>query len=530
MESNKDFSLKKWYKIFIIMIVTNILILGIFSFVSATLTNSYLNEINETYVPLLKNAMLIDMYHDGLRGNVVNAMYASLTNAQQSEKDDILAENKDFTKKFTETIETINKLKIDPELKNNFTEVTVLIKNYVEGSTKVINSAFISNKKIDSIEVEKFMNLFKNLEEKLDKFSKSIQEKVDTEIKRDDEISQNLKYVTLLAVLFFILLTLLFGYFFITKITTAINTIVTSLFSQSQDILQEASHLNDTSRELNLGTQNQNASLQKTASAVQEISSMIKKTSEGTNESSDLSKNSEKTVQNGAQIVLKLISCIDKIRSGNKEVMQQVKQGNDRIKDIIKVIAEISNKTKVINDIVFKTKLLSFNASVEAARAGEHGRGFAVVAEEVGNLAKLSGDSAKEINQLLAESIEKVEDIILTTTSEVDKLFKMSNQNIVESTEIANQCSDVMQNTVENVVLVNRSITEIATAAKEQEYGISEIVDAVNQLEKSTQSNAVVSEQTAKSGTELTNKANEISEIIQHLQLILGSKKDRNVA
>ena len=303
------------------------------------------------------------------------------------------------------------------------------------------------------------------------------------------------------------------GYFFITKITEAINDIVTSLFSQSQDILQEASYLNDTSRELNLGTQNQNDSLQKTASAVQEISSMIRKTSEGTKESSDLSKKSENTVQNVAQIVLKLISCIDKIRTGNKEVMQQVKHGNDRIKEIIKVISEISNKTKIINDIVFKTKLLSFNASVEAARAWEHGRGFAVVAEEVGNLAKLSGDSAKEINQLLAESIEKVEDIIVTTTSEVDKLFKLSNQNIVESTEIANQCSDVMQITVENVVLVNRSITEIATAAKEQEYGISEIVDAVNQLEKSTQSNAVVSEQTAKSGTELTNKANEISSI-----------------
>ncbi|WGL60535.1 methyl-accepting chemotaxis protein [Pigmentibacter sp. JX0631] len=530
MENNKDFSLKKWYKIFIIMIVSNILILGIFSFISATLSNSYLNGINETYVPLLKTAMSIDMYHDGLRGNVISALYASLTNVPQAEKDDIIAENKEFAKKFSEATETINKLKFDPEVKNEFSEISILIKSYVEGSTKVINSAFSAGKKTDNPEFEKFMGLFKKLEEKLDKFSKSIQEKVDTEIKRDDEISQTLKYTTLIAILFFILLTLLFGYFFITKITKAINDIVTSLFSQSQDILQQASHLNDTSRELNLGTQNQNASLQKTASAVQEISSMIKKTSEGTNESSDLSKNSEKTVQNGAQIVLKLISCIDKIRAGNKEVMQQVKHGNDRIKDIIKVISEISNKTKVINDIVFKTKLLSFNASVEAARAGEHGRGFAVVAEEVGNLAKLSGDSAKEINQLLAESIEKVEDIIVSTTSEVDKLFKLSNQNIVESTEIANQCSDVMQSTVENVVLVNRSITEIATAAKEQEYGISEIVDAVNQLEKSTQSNAVVSEQTAKSGTELTNKANEISDIIQHLQLILGNPNKNKVA
>ena len=72
------------------------------------------------------------------------------------------------------------------------------------------------------------------------------------------------------------------------------------------------------------------------------------------------------------------------------------------------LISEIGNKTKVINDIVFQTKLLSFNASVEAARAGEHGKGFSVVAEEVGNLAHMSGNSAKEITQLLESSINRV--------------------------------------------------------------------------------------------------------------------------
>jgi methyl-accepting chemotaxis protein len=81
---------------------------------------------------------------------------------------------------------------------------------------------------------------------------------------------------------------------------------------------------------------------------------------------------------------------------------------NENMADIVKSIAEIKTKTNVINDIVFQTKLLSFNASVEAARAGEHGKGFAVVAEEVGALAAMSGNASKEIAQLLDGSLSRV--------------------------------------------------------------------------------------------------------------------------
>jgi methyl-accepting chemotaxis protein len=88
-------------------------------------------------------------------------------------------------------------------------------------------------------------------------------------------------------------------------------------------------------------------------------------------------------------------------------------KSNDEISSIVKVIAEIGDKTKVINDIVFQTKLLSFNASVEAARAGEQGKGFAVVAEEVGNLATMSGKAAEEISSMLGDSMGKVELIVM---------------------------------------------------------------------------------------------------------------------
>src|SRR6202007_2185187 len=116
----------------------------------------------------------------------------------------------------------------------------------------------------------------------------------------------------------------------------------------------------------------------------------------------------------------------------NDHVMDQIKQSNEKVADIVKVISEIGNKTKVINDIVFQTKLLSFNASVEAARAGEHGRGFAGVCRGVGNLAEMSGKSAKEISSLLEESVSRVETMVAETRQTVAGLMNRS-RSIVET-------------------------------------------------------------------------------------------------
>src|SRR3954468_23516662 len=90
-----------------------------------------------------------------------------------------------------------------------------------------------------------------------------------------------------------------------------------------------------------------------------------------------------------------------------QSAMAAIKESNDLLNDLKTSFQAIQNKTRVINDIVFKTKLLSFNASIEAARAGQYGKGFSVVAEEVGRLAQTSGKAAKEIEALLSESRKK---------------------------------------------------------------------------------------------------------------------------
>ena len=94
-----------------------------------------------------------------------------------------------------------------------------------------------------------------------------------------------------------------------------------------------------------------------------------------------------------------MLRSIDEINQSQKDTIETLDTTASDVKNMMTLIETINQKTSVINDIVFQTKLLSFNASVEAARAGEHGKGFAVVAEEVGNLAQMSGNAAQEINQ-----------------------------------------------------------------------------------------------------------------------------------
>jgi methyl-accepting chemotaxis protein len=104
-----------------------------------------------------------------------------------------------------------------------------------------------------------------------------------------------------------------------------------------------------------------------------------------------------------------MATAFKEIAISNQEFFEEINASNEELRIIINIISDISEKTKVINDIVFQTRLLSFNASVEAARAGEHGKGFAVVAEEIGKLASVSGNSAKEINDILGHATTQVE-------------------------------------------------------------------------------------------------------------------------
>ncbi|MDO9184284.1 MAG: methyl-accepting chemotaxis protein [Bacteriovorax sp.] len=130
--------------------------------------------------------------------------------------------------------------------------------------------------------------------------------------------------------------------------------------------------------------------------------------------------------------------------------------------------AHIDEKTKVIDDIVFQTKLLSFNASVEAARAGEQGKGFAVVAEEVGKLAQSSGEAAKEINLLLKEGVERINNIVSESNNKIKFLIEKGNESLRAGDQLSQMSSKQLNHLSDLSDKIQIKVQEISNAIEEQ--------------------------------------------------------------
>lgn len=193
------------------------------------------------------------------------------------------------------------------------------------------------------------------------------------------------------------------------------------------------------------------------------------------------------------------------------ESMKEILMSNEKIEQLVKVIAEIGEKTLVIDEIVFQTKLLSFNASVEAERAGEHGRGFAVVAQEVGNLAQMSGKAALEISSIVKESIKNAEII----TTENKKKVEKGNGLVKETAEMLKETSLKAE-------LVTNGSTQVAAASRDQATGIKQITIAVDQINKATQDNASTSEEAASSSEELAAQATTLQALVDDLNTLIS--------
>ncbi|MBC7427794.1 MAG: methyl-accepting chemotaxis protein [Bacteriovorax sp.] len=360
----------------------------------------------------------------------------------------------------------------------------------------------------------------------LDKMIERNRKLMDTESLEADSLVSNTRTLIGTVSIVSLLLGTILAFFILKSISQAINTVITNLDDSSNQVASAAQQIASSSEELSQATTEQASALEETAASVEEMNSMISKNSENAREASETSKRSHESAKKGKETVEQMIRSIDDISSANNKIMTQINYSNDKIAEIVQVISEIGNKTKVINDIVFQTKLLSFNASVEAARAGEHGKGFAVVAEEVGNLAQMSGNAAKEITEMLDESIKKVEGIVNETKLSVGRLVEEGKQKVDTGTRVAQACGEMIENIVNNITSINSMAEEISTASLEQSQGIGEITKAMNQLDHVTQQNASNCEQTASSAVELSAQADNLRVAVAVLVETIQGQKD----
>ena len=263
------------------------------------------------------------------------------------------------------------------------------------------------------------------------------------------------------------------------------------------------------------------ASVQETASALEEVSSMVTRSAEYATNSEKVSLECQRSAEEGQRVVSDMIQSMREIEGTTESFVGQVKEGNQKISEIVKVISEIGNKTKVINDIVFQTKLLSFNASVEAARAGEHGKGFAVVAEEVGSLAQMSGNAAREISTLLDQSIQQVQNIVDETRTGIDRTVEVSKEKVQVGAKTAERCGEVLNSIVSSVRESAKMNREIASASQEQSKGVSEITKAISQLDQAIQSNSAASQDASSLANELLERSETLGNYVSRLSAVI---------
>ena len=319
----------------------------------------------------------------------------------------------------------------------------------------------------------------------------------------------------ILALTFFIVI------FITKKLLAPIIESAETLASVCHSLNSDSNFLSQNAQTLNSSAKDQSNDLATTVQAVHEISATIEQNTSNAKNSEELAKHSLDTAERGRLVIQQMIESMKEINQGNQDIILQVEDSNKKINEILGMISEIGNKTKMINDIVFQTKLLSFNASVEAARAGENGKGFAVVAEEVGNLATSSGNSAKEIGELLTESIERVETIVKETASKIETVSHLGRERVKTGQETAVKCSEVFDEIVKSFNQVASMVSEISMASNEQNQGMNGINEAMARLNMGTDKSTQIASESSQAASKLENQAKTLEEVVQNIQQVI---------
>lgn len=251
-----------------------------------------------------------------------------------------------------------------------------------------------------------------------------------------------------------------------------LTDIITRIRDSASTVATGASEIAQGNADLSKRTESQASSLEETASSMEEMTSAVKQTGENSVHANDLASSAKQKAQSGGDVVSKAVDAMDEINHSSK-----------KIADIIGVIDEIA----------FQTNLLALNAAVEAARAGEQGRGFAVVAGEVRNLAQRSAGAAKEIKDLIRDSVDKVD----------------------AGTALVNESGKTLNDIIQSVDRVSDMIQEISTAAREQSSGIDQVNAAVAQMDEMTQQNAALVEEASAAGEAMAEQAQSMMQMME---------------
>lgn len=265
-------------------------------------------------------------------------------------------------------------------------------------------------------------------------------------------------------------------------------------------VLNISSSASDTSFKLASASTEQASAVTETVSSMDEIKSMLGHTVDNSSAAFRSSEESYREATSGQRVV-------DELRVA----MVDIDRAYGELEEVNRVVSMIRSKTNVINDIVFKTQLLSFNASIEAARAGQHGRGFSVVAAEVGKLAEVSGAAAQEIGMLLDQSTRKVGQIVESAK------FKVNSAN-----QMSLKCATVFDSITQRTGEARTMVDAIMTAATEQEAGIQQVSRAMVEMKDSSDQTDQMAQQIQTLSDALKAQSGNLAATISTLNVLLN--------
>jgi len=260
------------------------------------------------------------------------------------------------------------------------------------------------------------------------------------------------------------------------KLLARIVDVVTTTRTSTDSVAVAARQIAAGNADLSSRTEQQAAALEESASSIEQLTAMVQQNSENARQANKLALSASDIASQGGAVV--------------REVVETMNSINDSSRKIVDIIA-------VIDGIAFQTNILALNAAVEAARAGEQGRGFAVVASEVRSLAQRSASAAKEIKQLIDDSVDKVG----------------AGSKLVE------QAGSTMSDIVDSVARVTQIVGEIADASEEQSTGIEQVNAAISQMDETTQQNAALVEQAAAAAQALQHQAETLEQVVSAFRL-----------
>ncbi|MBP9680324.1 MAG: MCP four helix bundle domain-containing protein [Bacteriovorax sp.] len=481
------------------------------------------NDLKKTVtysLPNIRNLTLIDMAHDGIRGCALEAILGAYTKDQAkilSAENDLSEHNKNVIENFKNILAS----QLSPQMRELTLKNESKMKEYVLSAQKLIDSSKKMEQENASKEFLSFQEKFKELEESLEAFGDFSQNENHLAAQKSLSMIKNSTRTTTLLFLFSLIFAISLATYITMNLTKSINDITKRIMSGANEVGVFAKDLADASSNLSDTTSEQASAIQETSASVTEISAMVKHSSESANDSTKTSHDSRSKAERGQTVVRMVVDSMDNIKEKTLEIENEINLSNQQISEIAKMIQDIGTKTKVIDDIVFQTKLLSFNASVEAARAGENGKGFAVVAEEVGNLAQMSGNAAKEISTLLDESVSRVEKIIAESTRKINSLMSAAKLTAEKGSVIVVECGDVLNEIVESSSQVSSMVVSIAHATTEQAVGVNEIAKAVQQLDIATNANAASANQVSQAASSLLSEADQLKKVSDVLNSIV---------